>query len=175
MKKIAMLATNGYEDSELKQTMQILVDAGHIVHIVSPSNEPIAGMDSAGWTEPVPVDILINEATVDAYDALVLPGGVLNPDQLRVNASVTDFVTEFTASGKPVAAICHAPWVLINAGVVHGKKLTSYPSVKADLENAGAVWVDESVVVDGNIITSRNPDDIPAFAQTVMDQLKESE
>jgi protease I len=171
MKKIAILATNGYEDSELKQTMQILVDAGHVVHVVSPSDEPIAGMDGTKWTEPVPVDILIDEAGAETYDALVLPGGVLNPDQLRVNEKVTNFVKEFVDSGKPVAAICHAPWVLISAGVVDGKKMTSYPSLKTDLINAGAKWMDETVVVDGNIITSRNPDDIPAFTQAVMDQL----
>ena len=170
-----MLATNGYEDSELKQTMQILVDAGHIVHVVSPSEEPIAGMDGADWTEPVPVDILMDEAKVETYDALVLPGGVLNPDQLRVNEKVISFVKEFANSGKPVAAICHAPWVLISAGVVEGVEMTSYPSVRTDLENAGAKWVDESVAIDGNIITSRNPGDIPAFTQAVMDMMKDSE
>jgi len=175
MKKIAILATNGYEDSELKKPMQIFVDAGYTVHIVSPSNQPIAGMSGVKWTEPVPVDILLKEAAVEHYDALVLPGGVLNPDQLREEAAVKSFVKAFVESGKPVAAICHAPWILISAGVVSDKKMTSYPTVKTDLINAGAHWVDQEVVIDGNIITSRNPDDIPVFTEVVMNQLKEAQ
>lgn len=171
MKKIAIMATNGYEDSELKNPMQYFIDAGHEVHVVSPADEPIAGMSGADWTEPVPVDIKLDEATVEAYDALILPGGVLNPDQLRMNDTATNLVKAFVDSGKPVAAICHAPWVLINAGVVEGRDMTSYPTVKTDLMNAGANWIDEEVVIDGNIITSRNPDDLPAFNAAIAAQL----
>jgi len=160
MKKIAILSTNGFEHSELTGPQKYFIDAGHEVTVISPEPESIEAAHEEG---SVAVDLLLADANPADYDALILPGGQVNPDILRMNKHALTFIKHFTDAQKPVAAICHAPWLLIEAGVVSGKQMTSWPSLKTDLVNAGAIWVDEAVVTTGNIVTSRNPDDIPAF------------
>lgn len=163
-KKIAFLvAAEGIEKAELVEPWAALVDAGHTPVLVSPASGEVQlfeHLDHAGTQD---VDVIVADADLDDYAALVLPGGVANPDALRTDDDAVDLVRAFVESGKPVAAICHAPWTLIETGLLTGRTLTSWPSLKTDLTNAGATWVDEEVVVDGNLITSRNPDDIPAF------------
>ncbi|WP_316977788.1 type 1 glutamine amidotransferase domain-containing protein [Shumkonia mesophila] len=166
-KKIAILATDGFEQSELLEPRRILAEAGAQVDVVSPKDGEIVGWDHTDWGESVPVDVKLEEARVENYDALVLPGGQINPDKLRTEAKAVDFVKKFATSGKPVGAICHGPWMLIEAGVVKGRRATSYPSIKTDMENAGCDWQDRKVVVDGNLITSRHPGDIPIFTGRV--------
>ena len=171
--KIAFLtADEGIEAVELQKPWQALSDAGHEVELVSPKSGQVQLFNHLDKADTQQVDVTVDQAKVADYDALVLPGGVANPDALRMEEAAVSFVKEFAGSGKPVAAICHAPWTLIEAGVVEGKRLTSWPSLQTDLRNAGADWVDEQVVVDGNLITSRNPDDIPAFNQAILDALK---
>jgi protease I len=162
-KKVAILASNGFEQAELEKPRQALKDAGAEVSIVSPVVGKIKGWDKKDWGEEVSVDVELKAADAAEFDALQLPGGVMNPDQLRMNPGAVRFVKHFFESGKPVAAICHAPWMLVEADVVRGRKISSWPSVKTDLLNAGANWVDKEVVRDGNLVTSRKPDDIPAF------------
>lgn len=170
-KKVAILATDGFEQVELTEPKKALEEAGATTHIVSPKSGEIKAWKFKEWGEKVRVDKTLEEATPGDYDALVLPGGVINPDHLRMEPKAVQFVKEFVQSGKPVAAICHGPWTLIEAETVRGKKMTSWPSLKTDLKNAGANWVDEQVVVDGNLITSRKPDDLPAFNQTLIEHL----
>lgn len=162
-KNIAILLTNGFEQVEMTKPRQAFNDAGASTYIISPAGEQIQGWNHFDPADYFQVDLPIAQADPNNYDALLLPGGVANPDQLRTNEKAIEFIKAFFKASKPVAAICHGPWTLIEAGVVEGRKITSWPSLKTDLTNAGANWVDEEVVRDGNLITSRNPDDIPAF------------
>ena len=165
--KVAMLATNGFEQVELTSPRDALQDAGAQTHLVSPQSGTIKAWDGDDWGDTFEVDQTLDEVTPEDYDALLLPGGVLNPDNLRVNDDAVALVRSFVESGKPIAAICHGPWTLIEAGGVDGRRMTSYTSIKSDLKNAGAVWVDEEAVTDGNLLTSRNPDDLPAFNEAM--------
>ena len=167
-KKIAILATDGFEQVELTKPKQALEEAGATVHIVSPKSDSIKGWDETDWGESFDVDVSLDQADAGSYDALVLPGGQINPDKLRTEDKAVQFVRNFGQQQKPIAAICHGPWTLIEAELVRGKKMTSFPSIKTDLKNAGADWVDQEVVVDQGIITSRNPDDLPAFNKTII-------
>lgn len=162
MKKIAILATHGFEHSELTGPQQYFSNAGYEVTVVSPEADSINAAHDAG---SVAVDLQLDTATAADYDALILPGGQVNPDILRINEDAMAFITHFVDEQKPIAAICHAPWLLIEVGAVAGKQVTSWPSLKTDLTNAGANWVDQEAVTDGTVVTSRNPDDIPAFNQ----------
>lgn len=170
-KKIAILATNGFEQSELAKPKQALESAGALVHIISPEANKIKGWKGElhNWGDEFPVDVHLDKAHSEQYDMLLLPGGVINPDILRMNTKAVDFVREFAS--KPIAAICHGPWTLINADLVRGKTMTSWPSIKMDLINAGAFWVDQEVVVDDLLITSRSPEDIPAFNEAIIEML----
>lgn len=173
-KKIAILATDGFEQSELIKPRQALDQAGATTEVISPKTGEIKGWNHTEWGESVKVDKALGQADPADYAALVLPGGVMNPDHLRMEPTAVEFVRKFVESGKPVAAICHGPWLLVEAGVVKGKKVTSWPSLKTDLKNAGAEWIDQEVSRDGQFITSRNPDDIPAFSRTIIDALTAS-
>ena len=172
---IAILATNGFEQSELVKPKKALEEAGATVHVVSPESGSIKGWDQDDWGDSVDVDKALSEANTDDYAALVLPGGQMNPDTLRANKDAVDFVKSFDTAGKPIAAICHAPWLLVEAGLIDGRHATSYKTIRTDLKNAGAIVQDQEVVVcphgNGPIITSRNPDDIPAFNQAIIDAL----
>ena len=170
-KKIAILATDGFEQAELTEPKKNLEGEGAECEVLSIKEGQIKGWDKTDWGETVKVDRLVSQAHVNDYDALVLPGGQINPDKLRMDESAVNFVREFANSGKPVAAICHGPWTLIEAGVVKGRTMTSWPSVHTDLINAGANWVDQEVVTDGNFITSRKLEDIPAFSRTLTEAL----
>ena len=167
-KKIAIVATNGFEEVELTQPREALEKAGAETFLISPEEGKIKAWDEKDWGGEYEVDVLLNAADPKEYDALLLPGGVMNPDHLRKDEEVVKFVREFFKAGKPVAAICHGPQVLIETNVLKGRTLTSYPSVKTDLINAGAHWVDEEVVVDKGLVTSRKPDDIPAFNEEMI-------
>ena len=173
MKKIAILATNGFEESELKSPKEAMEKEGFQVDIVSPESGEIKGWSNGNWSNSYSVDRTLNEVNASEYNALMLPGGVINPDQLRRNKDVLMFVRDFFEQHKPVAAICHAPQILISTGVVKGRKLTSFNSIKDDLINAGANWVDEEVVVDQGFITSRNPNDLPAFNSKLIEEIRE--
>lgn len=162
-RRVAILVTNGFERSELEQPRDHLEQSGAEVSIVSLKKGHVRSWEHTEWSDVFDVDLHIDAASPDDYDALVLPGGVMNPDFLRMDARAVKFVREFASRGKIVAAICHGLWTLIEADQVKGRKLTSYPSLRTDLENAGAAWINEEVVVDGNLITSRRPDDLPAF------------
>jgi protease I len=170
--KVAILATDGVEQVELEQPRQAVQDAGAQADLLSLDDGEIQAMNND--LEPAdtfPVDGKVSDASVDDYDGLLLPGGTCNPDRLRMDEDAVGFVRDFVASGKPVAAICHGPWTLVEADVVRGRRITSFPSLRTDLRNAGAEAVDEQVVQDGNIITSRNPDDLPAFCDAVVREL----
>ena len=171
--RVAALVARGFEQVELLEPKQALEAAGAKVDIVSPEQGRVRGWNRTDWGTDVPVDEPIDQAQPDDYDALLLPGGVMSPDKLRMNQKAVAFVRAMFEAGKPVAAICHAPWTLIDAGVVRDVRLTSYPSLKTDLENAGARWVDEEVVVDRGLVTSRKPDDIPAFIGKMIEEFKE--
>ncbi|HEX4768575.1 MAG TPA: type 1 glutamine amidotransferase domain-containing protein [Lichenihabitans sp.] len=169
-RKIAVLATDGVEEVELTEPVKALKSAGATVSIVSLKTGKIQAMtkdvNAAGQYD---VDVVVGDAKPDAFDGLVLPGGTTNPDKLRLDEKAVAFVKAFADSGKPIAAICHGPWMLINAGAVKGRRMTSWPSLRADLSNAGATWVDETVVKDGALVTSRNPQDLPAFCGAIVD------
>lgn len=170
--KIAFLtAPEGIERVELTEPWQAVQDAGHTPVLLSTESGKVQTFDHLDKAASFDVDLVVGEAKVEDYAALVLPGGVANPDALRTDADAVAFVKAFVESGKPVAAICHAPWTLIEADVVRGRSVTSWPSLQTDLRNAGAQWSDEQVVVDRNLITSRNPDDIPAFSRTLLGML----
>ena len=171
--RVMILATNGFEQSELEKPKANLEQAGYETVVVSPEDGRIKGWDEDDWGNSVDVDLTLAEATETEFDALLLPGGQINPDLLRVEEKAVQLVKDFNRAGKPIAAICHAPWLLIEAGLVEGRKATSYKSIRTDLANAGANVVDEEVVVDGNIITSRNPGDIPAFSKALISALEE--
>jgi len=170
-KKVAILATDGVEQVELMEPKKALEQAGATTHVVAPKSGEVRAWKLKDWGDSIRVDKTLDQVRASEYDALVLPGGVINPDHLRTDARAVNFVREFAHSGKPVAAICHGPWTLIEAGVVKGKKITSWPSLKTDLKNAGANWVDEQVVMDGNFITSRKPDDLNAFNQKIIEEI----
>jgi protease I len=168
-KKIAFLtATEGIERVELTEPWQAVQDAGHSPELLSTEPGEVQTYDHLDKAEKRPVDRVVSDVSVDDYDALVLPGGVANPDALRMDEGAVGFVRDFVASGKPVASICHAAWALVEADCVRGKRVTSWPSVRTDVRNAGGEWVDEEVVTDGNLITSRKPDDIPAFTKALL-------
>jgi len=170
-KHVAILATDGFEQLELTEPKASLEKAGAKVDVLSIKEGEIKGWDKTNWGKSVKVDRLVSNAKGEEYDALVLPGGQINPDKLRMDKTAVEFVKRFAESGKPVAAICHGPWTLIEAGVVRGKTMTSWPSLHTDLQNAGASWVDKEVVVDGSLITSRKPEDLPAFSGKLIDAL----
>ena len=172
---IAILATDGFEQVELTEPRKALEQAGAATEIVSPKQGKVRGWKTKEWGDEVAVDQALDDADPKDYDALVLPGGVINPDALRMQPKAVAFVKAFFDSGKPVGAICHGPWTLIEAGAARGRRLTSWPSLKTDLTNAGAQWVDEEVVVDGNLVTSRKPDDIPAFSRAVIRMISDSQ
>ena len=174
-KRIAILATDGFEQVELTEPKKNLEKAGAKVDVLSIKEGDIKAWKSSDWGDTVKVDRLVTDAKPEEYDALVLPGGQINPDKLRMNKDAIDFIRQFAQSGKPTAAICHGPWTLIEADVVRGKTMTSWPSVRTDLKNAGANWVDREVVVDGNFISSRKPDDIPAFSDAIIGGLSGQE
>lgn len=168
-KKIALLATDGFEDSELTRPMQAALDAGAEVEIISDKEGEITGKNNI----TLPVDRAIDEVGADAYDGLLLPGGVKNPDVMRTNEQAVEFVKDFFGQHKPVAAICHAPWLLVEADVLQGRTVTSYPSLKTDIINAGGKWVDEEVVTDQGLVTSRTPDDLDAFCDKAIEEFAE--
>ncbi|PQA59317.1 type 1 glutamine amidotransferase domain-containing protein [Siphonobacter curvatus] len=174
-KKVAILVTDGFEQVELTEPQQALIDAGAETKIISPKDKEVKGWDHTDWGDTFNVDVPLSQANPEDYDALLLPGGVMNPDSLRMETDAVAFVEHFFESGKPVAAICHAPIMLIEADVVEGRKLTSYPSLKTDLINAGAEWVDEEVVTDNGLVTSRKPDDIPAFNAKMIEEIAEGQ
>lgn len=170
-KKVAILVTDGFEQVELTGPKQALEDAGAITHIVSPKDDKVKGWDKTDWGKEFTVDVVLSNASANDYDALVLPGGQINPDKLRIENQAIAFIKAFNDQLKPIAAICHGPWTLIEAGLVSGRIITSYPSIQTDLKNAGAHWVDQEVVIDHGIITSRNPDDIPAFNEKIIEEI----
>ena len=172
-KSVAILATDGYEKSELFEPLKKLRDAGARVDVLSLEHGEIRSWDTDRWDEAIKVDRTLDEAMASDYDALVLPGGQINPDLLRVEEKAVAFVRDFHATGRPLAAICHAPWLLIEAGLVDGLRATSYKSIRTDMINAGARWADEEVIVDNGIITSRNPGDLDAFCDCIADEVAE--
>jgi protease I len=172
-KRVAILATDGFEQSELMQPLDALKNAGAEAHVVSPKSGDIQGMQHAEKGDKVHVDKSIAQANPNDYDALVLPGGVANPDALRINREALQFVRHFVDAKKPIAAICHGAWTLIETGIVAGRRMTSWPSLKTDLENAGADWVDQEVVTDKGLVTSRKPDDLPAFCAKMIEEFRE--
>lgn len=167
-KKIAILVANGFEQQELTDPKKALDNAGAKTEIISPENNQVKGWKHTEWGDEFTIDIKLEDANADQYDALLLPGGVMNPDKLRMNPKAVNFVKHFLNADKPIAAICHGPWTLINADGVKGRKMTSWPSIKEDLINAGANWVDEVVITDGKLVTSRKPADIPAFNEAMI-------
>jgi len=173
-KRVAILATDGFEQVELTEPRKALDQAGATTEVVSLKGGEIKGWNHTEWGDKVKVDKTLDQARPQDYDALVLPGGVINPDHLRMEPKAVQFVKDFVATGRPVAAICHGPWTLVEAGVVKGKTFTSWPSLKTDLKNAGANWVDKEVVADGQFISSRKPDDIPAFSKALIEAVGKS-
>ncbi len=169
-KKVAVLVTDGFEQSEFEAPVQALIDAGIMLDVVSLENGKVKAWNEGNWGREVEVNFTVDSVTANDYDALLLPGGVMNPDRLRNNLKAIEFVDGFCKTQKPIAAICHGPWTLIETGYVKGKKMTSFSSIKTDLLNAGANWIDEEVVVDQGLITSRSPKDLPAFCQKMVEE-----
>ena len=172
-KRVAILVADGFEEVELVEPRKALDLAGARTEVVSPAKGKVKGWDHDKWGKEVPVDVPLEQADAGRFDALLLPGGVMNPDKLRRNPKAQEFVKAFFDAGKPVAAICHGPWTLIDAGVVRGRRLTSYESIQMDLQNAGANWVNEEVVVDNGLVTSRKPEDLPAFNRKMVEEFGE--
>jgi protease I len=168
-KKIAILATDGFEQSELLEPRKALQEAGAQIEVISPNSGKIKGWNHTDWGETVKVDKTLGSANAEEYDALVLPGGVANPDHLRMDPRAVSFVQQFVSNGKTVAAICHGAWTLLETGALNGRTVTSWPSLTTDLKNAGAKWVDKEVVTDGPFITSRKPEDLPAFNKALIE------
>lgn len=167
--KILIMATDGFEQSELTEPRKALEEAGAETEVVAPKEGKIRGWKSQDWGDEVSVDQILKDADPKDYDALMLPGGVMNPDKLRMQPEAVAFVKAFFEAGKPVGAICHGPWTVVECGAARGHRLTSWPSLKTDIRNAGGEWVDQEVVVDGNLVTSRKPDDIPAFNRELIE------
>jgi protease I len=172
--RVACLVADGFEQVELTDPVNALRDAGALVSIVSPAIGQVRGWQTTEWGADFDVDVFIDDARADDFDALLLPGGVMNPDKLRLSQESINFINTMAGEGKPIAAICHGPWTLINANLVKGKKMTSWPSIRLDLENAGAEWVDETCVRDGMLVTSRKPADLPAFNEAMLAMFAES-
>ncbi|MGH8640007.1 MAG: type 1 glutamine amidotransferase domain-containing protein [Burkholderiales bacterium] len=172
-KKVAILVAEGFEQAEMTEPRKALEAAGVQTEIVSPAQGHVQGWNHFDKADRFRVDVPIDAANADDYDALLLPGGVANPDQLRTNPKAVQFVKRFVEGGKPVGVICHGPWTLIEAGVLKGRTITSWPSLKTDLMNAGASWVDQEVVVDKGLVSSRKPDDIPAFSRKLIEEIGE--
>ena len=172
-KKIAIVVTDGFEQVELTEPKKALEEAGAETHVIALKEGEVKGWNHTDWGDKFKVDKAIGSVNADDYSALMLPGGVMSPDKLRADEKVVSFVSKFMESGKPVAAICHGPWTLIETGKLQGKKMTSYHTLKSDLKNAGAEWVDQEVVVDNGLITSRKPDDIPAFNKKIIEEFAE--
>ena len=168
-KKVLILATDGFEQAELTDPKKTLEDAGIETTVASPKSGEIKGWDQTDWGDTVKVDATLDDVSADDFDALLLPGGQINPDKLRLEEKAVALVKAFAQSGKPIAAICHGPWMLVEANVVKGKTVTSWPSIRTDLRNAGAQVVDQEVAIDGQFITSRKPDDIPAFSKALIE------
>jgi protease I len=174
-KRVAILVEDGFEQIELTSPKQALEEAGAKTHLISPKRDKVKGWEHTQWGQEFSVDVALDEAKASDYDALLLPGGVMNPDKLRTNRAAVQFVRSFFESHKPVAAICHGPWLLVEADVVKGRKVTSYPSIQTDLKNAGANWVDQEVVVDNGLVTSRKPDDLLAFNRKLVEEIAEGQ
>jgi protease I len=172
-KRVAILATDGVEQVELTEPRKALDQAGAKTVVVSPKSGKIKGWQHDHWGDEIPVDQSLESANAETFDALLLPGGVMNPDRLRQNKQAVQFVRRFFEAGKPVAAICHGPWLLVEADVVRGRTVTSWPSLQTDLRNAGAEWVDREVATDEGLVTSRKPDDIPAFSKKMIEEFAE--
>jgi protease I len=171
---VAILATDGFEQSELLEPRKAVTDAGAMARVISPKPCAIRAWSHKEWSkDDVTVDEALEEADPEEFDALLLPGGVMNPDALRMQPKAVAFVKAFFDAGKPVAAICHGPWTVIEAGAARGRRMTSWPSLKTDIENAGAHWLDQAVVVDSNLVTSRKPDDIPAFNKKMIEEFRQ--
>lgn len=173
--RIAILATDGFEQVELIDPRRALDEAGAETIVVSPKRDEIRGWKFTEWGDTVKVDQQLDRAKPGDFDALLLPGGVMNPDKLSMEPKAVEFVKSFFGSGKPVAAICHGPWMIVEAGSAGGRKIASWPSIKTDLRNAGAEWVDEEAVVDGNLVSARKPDDIPAFNRAMIEMFSDSQ
>ena len=171
--RVAILATDGFEQSELLEPKSVLQDCGANVSVVAPQGGEIKAWNHTNWGKAVKVDAVLGSVNPEDFDALLLPGGVMNPDKLRINERAIAFIQSFVDAGKPIAAICHGPWPLIETGMVRGRRITSWPSLKSDLRNAGADWVDEPVVTDQGLVTSRKPEDIPAFMEKVLEEFAE--
>lgn len=174
-KKVALLTEQGFEEVELTSPMQALQDAGATVHVISPNAGKVKGWNHTDWGKEVPVDKVLDEANPEEYDMLMLPGGVMNPDKLRQNSKAVAFAQHFLETGKPLAAICHGPQLLIETGLIDGRTMTSYPSLRTDLENAGVQWEDKEVIVDHGLVTSRKPDDLEAFNKKMLEELREGQ
>jgi protease I len=173
--KVAILIEDGFEQVEMVEPRKALDQAGAKTSIVSPRNERVRGWKFTEWGDTFPVDVALDEARAEDFDALLLPGGVLNPDRLRMQPKAVAFAKAFFEAGKPVAAICHGPWLVVETGHARGRKIASWPSIKTDLRNAGAEWIDQEAVVDGNLVSSRKPDDIPAFNRAMIDLFKNAQ
>jgi protease I len=172
-KKVAILATDGFEQAELLEPREALEDNGATTQVISPKEGKIKGWDETDWGKEVKVDLALGSANAADFDALLLPGGVMNPDKLRMIPEAVQFVRAFFQAGKPVAAICHGPWMLLEAGALKGRTVTSWPSLQTDIRNAGGTWVDREVVVDNGVVTSRKPADIPAFNEKMIEEFAE--
>lgn len=172
-KRIAILATDGFEQSELFEPMTALEKEGAQISIISPKVGMIKAWNHQNWGDEIEVSLALEKASADDFDALVLPGGVMNPDRLRMDSKAIQFASSFFSQGKPIAAICHGPWLLIETGYLNGRTMTSWPSLKTDLIHSGVQWVDEEVVSDRGLVTSRNPDDIPAFNRKMIEEFAE--
>lgn len=172
-KKVAILVAEGFEEVELTEPRKALQEAGAQTTLISPNEGTVRGWAKTDWGEEIPVELPLSQARAEDFDALLLPGGVMNPDHLRTEPDAVKFTRDFASAGKPIASICHGPWLLVEADVVRDRTVTSYPSLRTDLENAGARWVDQEVVVDEGLVTSRNPDDIPAFNRKMLEEIAE--
>lgn len=172
-KRVAIITENGFEEVELTSPKKVMEDAGIKVDVISPQKNKVKAWDKDHWSIEIPVDVDITDANADDYDALMIPGGVMNPDKMRTNEDCVQFAKHFLKSGKPVAAICHGPQLLIETGLLNGREMTSYPSLKTDLINAGVNWKDEEVIVDNGLVTSRSPKDLEAFNKKLLEEIKE--
>ena len=172
-KRVAIITENGFEEVELTSPKKVMEDAGIKVDVISPQKNKVKAWDKDHWSIEIPVDVNITDANADDYDALMIPGGVMNPDKMRTNEDCIQFAKSFLESGKPVAAICHGPQLLIETGLLNGREMTSYPSLKTDLINAGVNWKDKEVIVDNGLVTSRSPKDLEAFNKKLLEEIKE--